>query len=139
MQLILTRPHKNFDPSLGRLLSAWLELNGISIGQQHVDYTVEYNDFHHFYDVTLRELPGNPRTSVKDSRERWDRVVALFRNDGYRVETSPSWCHRDGHRIEAVRLNIYILEFVPDDLKVKADIEALGDVPSRSPGRLSMQ
>lgn len=127
MKLILTRPHKNFDPSLGRLLSAWLELHGIHIGQQHVDYTVEYNDFHHFYDVTLRELLGNQRASVKGSQEHWARVVALLRSDGYRVETSPSWCHRDGQRIEAIRLNIYVREFMQDDLKVRADLDALGD------------
>lgn len=136
MKLILTRPHKNFDPSLGRLLSAWLELHGIHIGQQHVDYTVEYNDFHHFYDVTLRELPGNkdprrywPSTAPTPRRmsEHWDRVVALLRSDGYRVETSPSWCHRDGQRIEAIRLFVYIREFAQDGLKVRADLEALGD------------
>jgi hypothetical protein len=84
MKLQFTRKWWDTDwaPSgLGELVQAWFGFLNIYMGECRTDFEITYNDFYHFYDLQLYEIPGN----FGDPQGHWDPVIAWLRGQGYDV------------------------------------------------------
>lgn len=123
MKLLLTPPKNPYDSNLGRLFGTWLNLNGIFLGEPGKDFTVEYNEVYHFYEVILYPLEGNGVPTA-----HWGETVGWFEREGYQVKTTP-WSRLDKQvqRLEGLRVWVYAKTFQAEDLKVRVEPEVLGD------------
>lgn len=120
MKLVLTPPKNPLDAKLPRLFGAWLNLNGIFLGEAGKDFTVEYNEVHHFYEVILYSLEGNGAPMA-----HWGETVEWLEREGYTVKTMP-WSRlvEGKQRLEGLRVWVYAKTFQAEDLKVRVAPEA---------------
>lgn len=94
MNLILTRHEKapSLCSGMGALFYAWLWFNRIDIGVEGIDFRIDYNEVHHFYDLELFHIPGNQG----DPGGHIPRVIAFLEFQGYQLKTSDSTWRWEG-------------------------------------------
>jgi hypothetical protein len=85
MRLILTKTtdERTWKCGFHDLFSNWLWYNNIFIGEYRRDWELSYNDFYHFYDLSLFEIKGNYGDS---KRYHFKQVEDFFKQEGYSVE-----------------------------------------------------
>lgn len=134
MRLILTKI-TNIEKTwhgFHELFNAWLWYNNIFIGEYRRDWELSYNDFYHFYDLSLFEIKGN----YGDARcYHFKQVEDFFNREGYCVENlGYTWRWEDTDkgkkRIDGVRIWIYPKDFYDTDVSdvLHAANEMLGDM-----------
>lgn len=57
------------------------------IGQERHDFTISYNDFHHFYDIRMFHILKN-----KEPSRHIDEAIAVLQSDGITIlQTDTIW------------------------------------------------
>jgi hypothetical protein len=82
MKLVFTKPHMNNSgqfPSffMGNAFAGYLQYRDVWIGKEGRDFTISYNDFHKFYDISLFRIPENG-----DPARHIDEAIAVLQSDG---------------------------------------------------------
>ena len=95
MRLLFTEQEREgngfHDYHLGRLLRYYCEYHNIYIGEENLDFTIHWNNFHKVFIFSLMNIEGN-----KNGSDHFEKVVELLSRDhkvGF-ASTTWRWDHK---------------------------------------------
>ena len=131
MKLFLTKTtdERTWACGFHDLFCNWLFYNDIFIGEFKKDWELKYNDFYHFYDLSLFEIEHNAK------QYHFEQVQKFFEQDGYMVKNvghTYRWRGKGKEKKEVPGVRIWIFpkdfyDIMGTDILSAAN-EILGDI-----------